>query len=744
LKHASNPGNGAGSDRPDGAIHYHTCCLCEALCGLELTVRDGKVTRLRGDPDDVLSRGHLCPKAAALPDLHEDPDRLRQPMRRSGTEWEPVTWEDAIDEAASRLHAIREAHGRDAVAFYLGNPAAHHHATLLAYQLFAMAVPTRNRYSATSTDQLPHMFAALLMFGHQLLLPVPDVDRTDLFVVFGGNPVVSNGSIMTAPDVEGRLKDLRRRGGQLWVFDPRRTETAELADRHVFVRPGTDALVLLALLNTIFEEGLVPAEASRLPWTGLDALEAAARRFPPERVAEATGVGTATIRELARQLAVTPKAAVYGRVGLCTQAFGGLSAWLVYAVNAVTGHLDRAGGLMLAQPAVDIVGLATRLRQQGHFDKRRSRVRGLPEFGGEYPVAALAEEIETAGPGQVRGLVTVAGNPVLSIPNGARLDAALGTLDFMVSLDPFINETTRHAHLILPPPSPLERDHFGAAFHMLAVRNTIKYNPPVFEPPDSTREDWDTLLELGARLGSADGSWRSWRASVAARVARRLGLRRLVEWGLRAGPYGAGFVPFRRRDVLTLARLEQNPHGLDLGPLEPSLAGRLCTPDRRVHLAPERCLADLERLERLLEPPQPPAVSQAPDGALQLIGRRQLRSNNSWLHNSARLMKGKNRCTLLMHPDDAHARGLAAGEHVQVSSRVGSVVAELEVTDAMMPGVVSLPHGWGHARPGVRLSVASRTPGVSLNDLTDETHLDALTGTAAFSGVPVHVSEVAR
>ncbi|HUG54284.1 MAG TPA: molybdopterin oxidoreductase family protein [Vicinamibacteria bacterium] len=710
--------------------HFRTCSLCEAMCGLAVEVQDGEVTSIRGDALDVFSRGHVCPKAVALKDVHEDPDRLRRPMRRRGTEWEAIGWEEALDLAARRLLEVQRAHGRDAVAVYQGNPVVHNYGALLFGQMFVRALQTRSRYSATSVDQLPHMLASLAMFGHQLLLPVPDLDRTSFLLVLGANPLVSNGSLMTAPGVESRLRALRSRGGRLVVVDPRRTETAAAASLHLAVRPGTDALLLLALLEEVFASGLArPGRLAPL-MDGLDDVRALARPYPAESVAATTGIAAAEIRALARDFALAPAAVAYGRVGVSTQEFGGLCAWLVNVLNAVTGNLDRTGGSMFPRPAVDLTSLADRLGQRGHFAKGRSRVRGLPEFGGEWPAAVLAEEMETPGEGQVRALVTVAGNPVLSTPNGARLDRALAGLEFMVSVDSYVNETTRHAHLVLPPVSPLERDHYDLVFHALAVRNTAKYSPALFAPPPDAREDWQILHGLAERLESGRGH-RSLASRLIGRAAGRLRPRGVLRLLLRVGPHGRGLRPFG--GGLSLRALEEAPHGIDLGPLEPALPAALRTPSRRVVLAPPALTADLPRLRARLDRPEPA-------GGLSLIGRRELRSNNSWMHNSARLVKGRERCVLLMHPDDAAGRGLADGERVRVRSRTGEVEARLSLSDEMSPGVVSLPHGWGHGRPGVRLRVAAERPGVSLNDLTDERDVDVLSGTAMLSGVPVAVT----
>jgi anaerobic selenocysteine-containing dehydrogenase len=696
------------------------------MCGLRIAVDGGSIRDIRGDDDDTFSRGHICPKGVALADIHKDPDRLRAPLRRDGAAWREIGWAEALDEAARGLAGVQKAHGRDAVAVYLGNPNAHNYGSLLTAQVLYRALRTRSRYSATSVDQLPHMLAALEMFGHQLLMPVPDVDRTQFFLVLGANPLASNGSLMSAPGIERRLRELRARGGRLVVVDPRRTETAAVADTHFPIRPGTDALLLLALLCTLFEEGLARPGRLAAFTDGLDTLREIARRFPPARVAEATGIAPADISRLARDFAAAPQAVCYGRVGVSTQEFGGLACWLVNAVNVVTGNLDRAGGMMFTRPAADLVAFASRIGQRGRFATRRSRVRGLPEFGGEWPVATLADEIETEGAGQVRALLTVAGNPVLSTPNGARLSRALAGLDFMVAVDFYLNETSRHATLVLPPVGPLERDHYDLAFHLLAVRNTAKYSAPLFAPPMGAKRDAEILLGLAARIAAARGE-RSWATKAQHALFARIGERGVLDLLLRAGPYGPR--PWRPRG-LTLRRLERAPHGIDLGALAPCLPGRLATRDRRIRVAPPALVADFERLEEFLARPRP---------ALTLVGRREVRSNNSWMHNYPRLMNGGDRCTLLMSPADAAARGLADGARVRVTSRTGSIEVPLEVTSAMRDGVVCVPHGFGHDRPGARLRVASAHAGASINDLTDERAVDALSGNAAFSGVPVEV-----
>src|SRR5215813_6778206 len=706
-------------------LHFRACNLCEAMCGLRIEMDGDRIRCIRGDPDDPFSRGFLCPKATALEDVHVDPDRQKLPLRRTGDGWSPVGWEEAFDEVADRIAEIQARHGPDSVAIYLGNPNVHSLGAMTHGLPLIRALRTRNRYSATSVDQLPHHLAATTMFGHMLLLPVPDIDRTQFFLALGANPLASNGSLMTAPGMPNRLKALKARGGRLVVVDPRRTETAALADTHLFIRPATDALFLAALVHTVLDEGLERLDRLAGFTDGIDDVRRAVARFSPERVAPVTSIPAETTRALARDFARAGSAVAYGRVGLSTQAYGGLAQWLIVVLNVLTGNLDRPGGALFTRPAVNPLGLTPR----GNPGRHRSRVRSLPSFGGEFPVSALAEEIETEGSGRVRALVVLAGNPVLSAPNGEQLERALSKLDFMVAVDPYLNETTRHAHLLLPPTTALEREHYDLAFHLLAVRNTAKWSPPLFPPAPDARHDWEILSELTARLRGG-----GLRRPLAAFARRVLPPRRLVDLGLRTGPYG-----WRSPHRLSVRKLERHPHGIDLGPLTPALPGLLLTEDRRIHLAPPTLVRDLDRAERGLMGP----TSVEPSDTLWLIGRRQLRSNNSWMHNSLRLVKGPARCTLLMHPEDAGRRGLAEGQQVRVRSRVGEVVLPVELTPDIMPGVVSIPHGWGHGRPGNRLQVADAHPGVSINALTDHAAVDELVGTAVLNGTPVEVAAAA-
>jgi anaerobic selenocysteine-containing dehydrogenase len=690
------------------------CNLCEAICGLRITLEDGRVTDVRGNPDDPLSRGHVCPKALALSDVHEDPDRLRRPVRRTPDGWEEIGWDEALDLVADNLARTITEHGRDAVAVYLGNPNVHSLGSMTHGTAMVKALRTRNTYSATSVDQLPHQLVAHLMYGHQLLVPVPDIDRTDLFVVVGGNPMASNGSLMTVPDFPGRLRELKARGGRMVVLDPRRTETAKAADEHHFVRPGTDAFVLLAMLHTVFAEGLsrAPEYVDRL-----DVVAAAVATFTPERAERASGVPAEVVRGLARDLVATERAALYGRLGVSTQEFGAVCQWAIQCLNIVAGNLDHEGGVMLTSPAVDLVGRG--IIGKGHHDLWRSRVRDLPEFAGELPSSTLADEILTPGESQVRAVLTVAGNPVLSTPDGARLDRALAGVDFMAAVDIYVNETTRNADVILPPTTTLERDHYDLAFHVLAVRNTARFTPAVLPKPKGTLHDWEIYAGITRRLTRRLGTKAPLKKRLVSAVRLRLSPTRTVDLLLRTD-----------KARLSLRKLRRSPEGIDLGPLQPLLPGRLRTKDHLVHAAPQLVLDDLARLE---------AAPVAAPGELLLIGRRHQRDCNSWMHNTTRLTKGRPRHQLLMHPEDLAERGIADGTSVVVTSRVGSVEAEVQASEDFMRGVVSLPHGYGHRREGVLLANATKVPGPSVNDLTDPSVVDMASGNAVLNGVPVTV-----
>ena len=717
--------------------HYRTCNLCEAMCGIEVEIDGKEVVSIRGDAQDVFSRGHVCPKATALKDLYDDPDRLKQPVRRMGDRWEPISWDEAFDEVVDRIDRVQKEHGRDAVGVYLGNPNAHNFGTLVFGPPFLRTLRSKNRFSATSCDQLPLMMASYFMFGHQLLFPVPDVDRTDFMMLIGANPLASNGSIMAAPGIKKRLEGISKRGGKVVVVDPRRCETARVADEHVFIQPGTDALFLLGLLHEVCAAGI---DLGRLADSvnNADRVVEIAKAYPPEQSEAITGVPAETVKRLARELRAAPKAALYGRIGACTQEFGGLCMWLINVLNAVTGNLDEPGGSMFSSPAIDVRGTVGGFGAgRGSFGRWRSRIRGLPEFGGELPASVMAEEMLTPGEGQIRAMITVAGNPVLSTPNGGQLDQAYASLDFAVSIDFFINETSRHADIILPPVSPIQRSHYDLALYLTAVRNVAKYSPAPFALKKGELDDWQIITELGCRLAARRHGKLS-KQYLVAKAGQKAGPERMLDLGLRLGAYGKRLNPLGTG--LSLRKLKKNPHGIDLGPLQSTLPEVLPEKHGPVDLAPDLFVEDLSRLRsRFLG-----AGSAAPDGQLLLIGRRHLRSNNSWMHNAQRLMKEKSRCTLMINPDDAERMGVKSGDMVMVSSRVGQVTAPAEVTGDMMAGVVSLPHGFGHGRDGVQLSVATNHPGVSVNDLTDDRIIDVLSGNAAFSGVPVTVAAAAQ
>jgi anaerobic selenocysteine-containing dehydrogenase len=718
---------------------FRTCNLCEAMCGMVMTVDDGRITDVRGDRDDVLSHGHICPKGPAMRELYEDPDRLRRPLRREGGALVPTTWEAALEEAASRIHEVQVAHGKSAVAVYGGNPTAHNHGAALMGQALHAALGSKNRFDANSQDANPKLYAALLMYGSVVALTIPDVDRTDYFLVLGANPAASNGSVMSLGDVRGRLAGVRERGGRFVLIDPRRTETAAYADEHHFIRPGGDPAFVLALLHVIFAEGLHDATSVHEAARGLEPLQALAARFSPERVAPAIGMTAEVIRSIARGFAGARRAVAYGRVGVCTNEFGPTGSWLIEALNVVTGNFDRAGGAMFTKPAIDLAGLAERTGIS-HHGRHRTRVRGLPETGGMLPATAMAEEMETPGPGQIRGLITLAGNPVLSVPGGEGLARSLAKLDVMVSIDIYLNETTRHAHVVLPPRSALERGHYDLLFHALAVRNTVKWSEPVVTPDPDTRDDWDILYELSMRLAAKKRGPIAEKAAALALRLGRLGSERVLDVLLRTGPYGDRFLPWS--DGLNLERVRRAVHGIDLGPLVPMGRERVRTRSGKVELCPGPLAADVDRVERWVAANAANADSAASAAApeLSLIGRRHVRSNNSWMHNLRSLVKGPDRATLQMHPTDAKAAGLEHGGLVQVSSRGGEVTARLEVTDEVMPSVVSLPHGFGHAAAADTLRIAGAVPGPNANAVTDERLVDPLTATAVLNGVPVRVT----
>jgi anaerobic selenocysteine-containing dehydrogenase len=684
-------------------IHYRTCNLCEAICGIEIKHENGKVLSIEGDKADPFSRGHICPKALALKDIYEDKNRLKFPVKRVGNEWKEISWNEAFDEIALKLKEIQTKYGRNSVAVYQGNPSVHNFGTLLNSGSLLKALKTQNNFSATSVDQLPHHFAAWTMFGHPLLMPIPDIDRTEYFLILGANPLASNGSLMTAPDIINRLESIKKRGGKIVLIDPRKTETARVASEHHFIKPSSDVYFLLAVINILFAENLVNLAGLNEFTDGVETLREVSKDYAPEKVEKLTGISATEIRRIAVEFANAESAVCYGRMGVSVQKFGSLCHWLINSINILTGNFDRAGGAMFTAPAFDLLQIA---EGKNIFNRWQSRVRNLPEFMGELPVAALSEEISTDGEGQIKALITSCGNPVLSTPNGGQLENALDKLEFMVSIDIYINETTSKADIILPPATGLETSHYDVIFNTFAVRNVAKYSAPLFEKNANARYDWEIFQELYHRLSGEEKPLQL----VPPEVKLNLGL-----------TFG--------RYKLPLEELAKSPHGVDLGELKSCLPERLLNENKRINLAPDVLVKDLERLKI--------AAQNSDEFPFSLIGRRHLRDNNSWLHNSELLVKGKNRCTVLINKRDAENLNLQNLQTIKVSSRVGSVEIPCEITENIAKGVVSIPHGYGHNRNDVRLDTAKNHAGVSLNDLTDDRVLDDLTGNAAFSNVQV-------
>ena len=744
--------------------HHRICPLCEACCGLEIKVQGSKVISIRGHDADVLSAGYICPKGVALKDLHEDPDRLRTPLIKRNGVFETATWDEAYGEIARRLPPILAAHGRNAAGIVVGNPSAHKIGLLTYFGKLARALGTKNVFSASTLDQMPKQLSSGLMFGHWLSVALPDITRTDYLLVLGANPLVSNGSMWTVPDFKGKAKALQARGGKLVVIDPRRTETAAVADAHHFIRPNADVFLLAAMVNTLFAEGLVKLNKQDkldkvAEWVvGVDAVQQAIAPFTPEAVSARCGITALTIRALTRELAAAPRAAVYARIGTCTQEYGTLASWLVDVLNTLTGNLDKEGGVLFAKSAAFASNTAGNPENKPGIGKgvstgrHHARVSGAPEVYGELPMTCMAEEIETPGEGQIRALFTVATNPVLSSPNGPRLAKALDTLDFMVSMDIYLNETTRHADVILPGVSPLEDFHYDVAFPQLSWRNHARYSPPVLPAAPGQPEEWQTLLKLAAivRGLGADADADALDDAQFAEDAQRLfgehadavieatkglkGPQRSLDVALRTGPYGDGFG--KNPNGLTLAKVQaSNPTGgIDLGALQPRIPEMLRTPSGKVELAPPPLLQDLQRAVQDLR-------GLAPD--LVIIGRRDVRTNNSWMHNLPVLAKGPMRCTALVNPQDAQRLGLLDGAMADIRSAGGQVQAQVHVTTDMMPGVVSLPHGWGHDAPGTQMRVAAERPGANINALLNDQRRDPLSGNAVLGGVAITMQAVA-
>jgi anaerobic selenocysteine-containing dehydrogenase len=732
------------------SVKHHICPVCEATCGLDVQVEGRQVIAIRGQESDSFSKGYICPKGVALKDLQDDPDRLRKPLIKRDGRFVEASWDEAFAEIERRLMPIRAAHGNDSVAVTVGNPAGHKFGVMLYLGRLMKALGSRNIFSASTLDQMPKQLSSGLMFGSWLTIPIPDIERCDFLLMLGANPMASNGSLWTVPDFRGKAKAMRERGGKLIVVDPRRTETAEIARRHVPIRPGGDAFLMLGMVHTLFAEKLVRLGRIAQHVAGVEELQQAVTPFTPEAVSARCGIAADDIRELARDLAKAQRAAVYGRLGTCTQAHGTLASWLIDVLNVLTGHLDEPGGAMFpksaafsanteGQPGIG-KGIAT--------GRHRSRVSGAPEVFGELPMGVLAEEIETEGAGQVKALITVASNPVLSAPNGARLAKAFDQLDFMLSYDIYLNETTRHADVILPGLAPLEDAHFDVALPQFAYRNHVRYSAAALPAPEGHLRDWQILVKLigilhgkGAAadvqqlddemiLAELQRSFGDNAAAVMREISAHTGPERRLDLSLRSGPYGDRFG--QNPQGLTLAKVAAAEGGIDLGPLQPRIPEVLRTPSGKIELAPPLLRDDLTRAAQDLAVPQP---------AMVIIGRRHVRSNNSWMHNLPLLAKGPFRCTAIVNPADASRLKLTEGALARIAGRDGQVIeAQVEVSDSVMPGVVSLPHGWGHHLPGAQLSVAAERPGANLNAVLDERLRDPLSGNAVLGGVAVEVT----
>ena len=697
----------------ENKIHYRTCNLCEAMCGLKITYKAKKVISIVGDKKDPLSKGYICPKSQALKDLYEDSDRLKTPIKRTENGWEKISWTEAFDEVEHQIKKIQEKYGNDAVATYQGNPNVHNLGAMLYGGPFLKSLKTKQKYSATSADQLPHHIASLKMFGHQMLIPIPDIERTDYLLILGANPGASNGSLLTAPGFSQKIKNIQKRGGEVINIDPRYTETSKISSNHFFINPGKDALLLLSLLHVIFEQGIHEKTHLSSHLKGLNEIKEIVKKYPPQKTASVIGIDDFEIQKIAKDFINSETAVCYGRMGVSTQEFGGICQWLINVINIVTNNMDKVGGAMFTKPAIDLVFMTGMQGKVGNFDRYRSRVHDLPEYSGELPVATLADEMLVKGEGQIKMLICTAGNPVLSTPNGKKLEKALEELDYMVSIDIYLNETSKYANIILPSTNGLETLHYDLVFHQLAIRNTAKLSEVLFEKDDNQKHDWQILNELTERITGNKNS---------------LTPEKMLDSMFQFSSY---------KDAnLSVKKLKDNPSGLDLGALQPHLTKRIFTTDKKINISPKFFINDLKRLDQELFNVVDEDKINYP---FALIGRRHLRNNNSWMHNSELLMKGKNRCTVLMSSKDANNLSITNHQQIRIISNVGSIKLPVEISDEMKEGVLSIPHGFGHNREGTKIKLAEENAGESINDLTDDHKIDRLTGNANFSGTRVKV-----
>lgn len=705
--------------------HYRACNICEATCGLAIKYQGTKILSIKGDKNDPLSKGHICPKGVALQDVFYDPDRLKQPVKKTKDGWQKISWNQAYDEVTNNIKSIQKKHGNDAVATYFGNPTVHNLGAMLFMPMFLKTLKTKNRYSATSVDQLADQLAAYLLFGHQLLVPVPDLDRTDCLLIIGANPVVSNGSMMTAPKVAQRLKDIQKRGGKVINVDPRFSETSKISDQHIYINPAADVYLLLTMLNVIFEKNYANLRHAKDFTNGLDDIKDLVKDYPPSSVSAVTGIKPDVIETLVDTFCQSKTACCYTRFGASTQRFGTVTQWLGNIINIITGNFDRAGGAMCTAPAFDTLAPARRHKNKPMFAVTHSRISKLPSFMGEIPVSALAEEILTQGEGQIKMLITNSGNPVLSTPNGQKMDEALKNLDYMVAIDFYINESNTHANIILPPTSALERPHYNLAFHTLAVQNTAKWSETLFHPDNNQRSDMQIFVELWA-LMQPKGLSNKFKTWMTKRHIFKKGLEGIVDDGFEKGPY----------DDLSVDKMIESKHGIDLGALKPCMPERLFTADQQINLLPEVIKKDMQRVATDLN------SSESGEFDMHLIGRRDPRTNNSWMHNSYRMVKGKQRCTAIINTDDAQKHDLKDGDEIKVISKTNEITIPVAITEDIKQGIISIPHGWGHVYTDAQLQIANKHPGVNINLLMDETQIDELSGNAVLSGVPIRIKKL--
>lgn len=697
----------------DNKIHYRTCNLCEAMCGLEITYKEKKVISIVGDKKDPLSKGFICPKSLALKDLYEDPDRLKTPIKRTENGWQEISWTEAFDEVEIQIKKIQEKYGNNAVATYQGNPNVHNVGSMLYGGPFLKSLKTKQKYSATSADQLPHHIASLKMFGHQMLIPIPDIERTDYLLILGANPGASNGSLLTAPGFPQKIKSIQKRGGKVINIDPRFTETSKISSQHLYINPGKDALFLLSLLHVIFDQGIEEKTHLSNYLKGLEEIKEIVKEYSTKKTALLIGIDSLEIQKIAKDFMNSKTAVCYGRMGVSTQEYGGICQWLINVLNIVTNNMDKVGGAMFTKPAIDLVYMTGIQGKVGNFDRYRSRVHNLPEYSGELPVATLADEILTEGEGQIKMFICTAGNPVLSAPNGKKMEKALEKLDFMVSIDIYLNETSKYANIILPTTNGLETLHYDLVFHQLAIRNTAKLSEVLFEKDENQKHDWEILNELTERITEKKNS-----------LTPEMMLDNMFQYS-----------PYKEAN-LSVNKLKENPNGIDLGSLQPLLIKRIFTVDKKINVSPQIFIDDLKRLDKELYKDTKEEETKYP---FALIGRRHLRNNNSWMHNSKLLMKGKNRCTVLMSSKDANNLSIIDHQKIKIISNVGSIELPVEISDEMKEGVLSIPHGFGHNRNGTKIKLAEENAGESINDLTDDNKIDKLTGNANFSGTRVKV-----